>query len=181
MKHTLFFLLFSLSFEFGTWNLKLETWDLGLRTCSAQSITPEVISPAGDYFINGSNALSWTLGEPVIETFSSANNKISQGFQQPYYIVTDITENKNEQLQISVFPNPVAEYINISINGSGQNSPFTIELLDATGKLVLQSHVYNPSSTIQFPLDKLPVATYFLNIYSSEKTIFKTYKIQKTL
>lgn len=162
-------------------NLLLLLFSLGVGTCFAQSITPEVIAPAGDYFVNGSNALSWTLGEPVIETFSSVNNKLSQGFQQPYYIVTDISENKNEQLQISVFPNPVVEYINISINGLIQNSPFTLELLDATGKVVLQSKVHNPSSTTQFPLGKLPVATYFLNIYSSEKAIFKTYKIQKTL
>ncbi|MBP7497474.1 MAG: T9SS type A sorting domain-containing protein [Bacteroidales bacterium] len=51
----------------------------------SQSLSPEVISSAGDFFSGANITLSWTLGEPVIETFSSQDGQIvlTQGFQQP--------------------------------------------------------------------------------------------------
>ena len=47
-----------------------------------QTLTPEVLAASGDYFTSTSNSLSWTLGESVIETYSSSNNSLTQGFQQ---------------------------------------------------------------------------------------------------
>ena len=53
------------------------------RSLIAQSIDRQVISSAGDYSDNGSIKVSWTLGEPVIETFTNGNITLTQGFQQP--------------------------------------------------------------------------------------------------
>ncbi|MFU8844174.1 MAG: hypothetical protein ACNA7V_10250 [Bacteroidales bacterium] len=53
---------------------------------SAQSVSPEVIATAGDYFENSSGSLSWTLGEVMTETFSSGGNILTQGFQQPFVV-----------------------------------------------------------------------------------------------
>lgn len=50
-----------------------------------------------------------------METFSSSEKFLTQGFQQPYYVTTDITEDL-----ISVFLNPSSDFINVSINGIGQ-------------------------------------------------------------
>ncbi|MCD4697206.1 MAG: hypothetical protein K8S16_13295 [Bacteroidales bacterium] len=51
-------------------------------TLSAQSISSEVISASGDYFVNTNASLSWTLGEPITETFANGNIVLTQGFQQ---------------------------------------------------------------------------------------------------
>ncbi len=44
----------------------------------------QVISTSGGYFENENISMSWTVGEPVIETFTTGNITLTQGFQQPY-------------------------------------------------------------------------------------------------
>jgi hypothetical protein len=39
----------------------------------------QVITTAGDYFEGDNLSLSWTVGEPVIETFASGNLILMQG------------------------------------------------------------------------------------------------------
>jgi hypothetical protein len=51
---------------------------------SAQSVSPQVVSSAGDYFEGTNASLSWTLGEIATETFNSENVILTQGFQQPF-------------------------------------------------------------------------------------------------
>jgi len=44
----------------------------------------QVIATSGGYYEGNNISLSWTLGEPVVETFTSGNIVLTQGFQQPY-------------------------------------------------------------------------------------------------
>ena len=48
---------------------------------NAQTLSPFVISSTGSS--STSNELSWTVGETFTETFTSGNNILTQGFQQP--------------------------------------------------------------------------------------------------
>ncbi len=52
-------------------------------TIVAQTTSPEVVASSGDYYLNANGSLSWTLGELSTATYSSANNMLTQGFQQP--------------------------------------------------------------------------------------------------
>ncbi|NOX47177.1 MAG: hypothetical protein GXO89_09395 [Chlorobi bacterium] len=52
-------------------------------TISAQSVSPEVVASAGDYYENGNLSISWTLGEIATETYSNGGIILTQGFQQP--------------------------------------------------------------------------------------------------
>ncbi|MEZ5082109.1 MAG: hypothetical protein R2750_01450 [Bacteroidales bacterium] len=52
----------------------------------AQSVSPEVISSAGDYYEGTNVSLSWTLGEIATETYTNGNVILTQGFQQPFGI-----------------------------------------------------------------------------------------------
>jgi hypothetical protein len=51
---------------------------------AVSSSAQQVIASAGDYFEGDNISISWTLGEPVIETFEGSNIILTQGFQQPY-------------------------------------------------------------------------------------------------
>ena len=44
----------------------------------------QVVATSGGYFEGENVTLSWTLGEPVVETFTGNNVVLTQGFQQPY-------------------------------------------------------------------------------------------------
>jgi len=56
--------------------------------CSAQKITPFALSSGGGYYKNSSYSNSWTIGQLVTATKSSATRKLTQGFQQPCRIQT---------------------------------------------------------------------------------------------
>jgi len=65
---------------------KISTLLAGLAislTITAQSVSPEVVASAGDYFEGINASLSWTLGEIATETYSNGNIILTQGFQQP--------------------------------------------------------------------------------------------------
>ncbi len=49
----------------------------------SQSISPEVVAGSGDFFEGSGISISWTLGEPVVETFNNGGIILTQGFQQP--------------------------------------------------------------------------------------------------
>lgn len=70
MRHITFFAFFA----FCTLNIAF-----------SQSITPSVMPTAGDFFLQTSASLSWTMGETATDLLSAAGSKISQGFQQPKY------------------------------------------------------------------------------------------------
>lgn len=50
----------------------------------AQSLAPWVVSTAGGSGDGTDFKLSWTLGEPAIETFSNSQFILTEGFQQPF-------------------------------------------------------------------------------------------------
>jgi hypothetical protein len=52
----------------------------------AQSVGPEVIASAGDYYEGANVSLSWTLGELATETYSNGNIILTQGFQQVFSV-----------------------------------------------------------------------------------------------
>jgi len=51
---------------------------------SLNAFAQQVVATAGGYFEGENISLSWTLGEPVIETFAGDDIILTQGFQQPY-------------------------------------------------------------------------------------------------
>lgn len=55
---------------------------LSVTRMNAQSITQDVVATTGDSYSNSSAMLSFTVGEPMTETFISASKMITQGFQQ---------------------------------------------------------------------------------------------------
>jgi len=57
---------------------------IALTFLSIQVKAQQVIASAGGYYEGENISLSWTLGEPVTETFSAGSVILTQGFQQPY-------------------------------------------------------------------------------------------------
>ncbi len=51
----------------------------------AQSLSQVIIGSAGEYYSNGKENISWTIGEVMIETYTTNSNYLTQGFHQPLY------------------------------------------------------------------------------------------------
>lgn len=113
---------------------------IGLLFCcagvSAQSVTPEVIATSGGYFTSVNAQLSWTLGEPVVDTWSNVSNTLTQGFQQNSYYLSGI-EELSTNLLVTAYPNPSVGMVNIRINGAAHDYIQAI-LINASGATIGQ-------------------------------------------
>ncbi len=97
---------------------------------NGQSLSPAVVSTAGDYYTGISSTLSVTIGEPVIETYTSGSVILSTGFQQ-----SDLMK----QIMLTLFPEGLwnGNGLNKSQNESGDQytgntaDKITIELHNA--------------------------------------------------
>ena len=117
---------------------------VGIRIeCKAQFISQNVIASSGNYTLNGNTSLSYTIGEPIVQTFYSAKNTLTQGFQQPVdtlILSQDSSKNSISEVIsetnffINVYPNPFSNYINIQLSETSLHDNFTIELFNTIGQ-----------------------------------------------
>lgn len=79
---------------------------------AAQSLSPQVISSTGGFSNNGGNgSLSYTVGEmTMVQTFSSGNVILTQGFQQPNDFTVGLLDvTKDEFGSFVMYPNPAVD------------------------------------------------------------------------
>ncbi len=153
----------------------------GFRSVFCQTNQPEVITSSGDFFKPNASSptLSWTLGECITETYYSAYNIITQGFQQDSLYIIGITENPDKEFFIKIFPNPTSDFITISINPlTGKSSDYIIELYDLLGKK-LYTGTYRQNE-IQLDMFTYPTGTYLLKVMMKGNKTLQNFKIQKT-
>jgi hypothetical protein len=151
---------------------------LGITISYAQSVKPEVIATAGDYFKNSNYSMSWTLGECITETYSSANNKLTQGFQQSNYTITAVNQLAIGAVAVKAFPNPTTDLITVSIEitNCSQNE-YSIELFDLQGKQLIGETMEEKSK--QLDMTGFANGTYFLKVSDRGKNILQNFKILK--
>ena len=152
--------------------LSLLLWTLGY----GQSVTPEVTASSGDHFTGTNAQLSWTIGETMIETFGNGSNQLTQGFHQTNLMVTAV-EDLSESFQVSVFPNPATDVLNIE--WSEISDPLTLTLYDATGKLLLRQKALDQTMTKTLDLTAYSAGSYLLHLSNPDGKTIKTFKILK--
>jgi hypothetical protein len=141
--------------------------------CSAQ----EVISTAGMSAENAGYQLSWTVGEPVVETFTSDASTLTQGFQQSKLTVTAIEQLTIGEFELKVYPNPFNDEISIETLKNEQSLEINLVLYDVTGKLLLQSKISNQIEKIA--LQHYPSGNYLLQFFSEKMIPLQTFKVVK--
>jgi hypothetical protein len=146
----------------------------------AQSLSPQVIASAGAYFDNGTVSLSWTLGEPVIETHTSVNVILTQGFQQPDLLPVGIKNVSMEDLFIKMYPNPTFNIVKLDLKYSN-TSTIDLQLVNALGQIIKTDKINvekNKQNNFQFDLSELASGVYQVRLTDKGK-LLNTYKIQK--
>lgn len=142
----------------------------------AQSLEPEVISTAGGYEENGNVSISWTIGEPVIETFQDTGAILTQGFQQTNLTIVQVEKINAPTISCIVYPNPTSDQVSVKIENIG-NEKILLELYDVKGVKIFDKKVTEQITNIDF--SDYQAANYFLKVSVSGKKHF-TYQINKT-
>jgi len=153
----------------------LSFWPLLVCSYLAPVHSQEVIATQGNSSSNSDCILDYTLGEVVTAFGQNSENHLTQGFQQPKLSITDVEEFSDE-VNISVFPNPVDEFINIRMNSYIDGC--TIHLYDLLGKELLCKPIFE--NTLSIPFQSYSTGNYLLVLYTKDRQKLITYKILKT-
>ena len=81
-----------------------------------QSMTPELISAAGNQSSNTDYIMEWSIGETVTGTLTG-DYIVFQGFQQGLYLVEGIAKPASAGIKIRLYPNPVNNILHIDMTG----------------------------------------------------------------
>jgi hypothetical protein len=127
----------------------------------AQSLTPEVMATSGDFFSTTAGSLSWTLGEPVVETFSNVTSTLTQGFQQSEINLNGI-EELNTDICVSVYPNPTSGKIYVQFTNP-QHAYTSLNLYALNGTLLKTVDVFN-NQEFYTDISAFPNGTYIMTI-----------------
>ena len=144
----------------------------------AQSAAPDVIATSGDYFSNASYSLAWTLGESMGETYSSTNNFLTQGFNQPDYGTLTFVEDLNPGINIIAFPNPVIH--NLSISFGNSKGSYSLKVFDAIGNLLrTESILADGTTSLVIPFSNYSSGVYLIQIINANTFSKSSYTIIK--
>ena len=143
----------------------------------AQQVNQEVIASAGGYNVNGDLSISWTLGETIVPTFRSQDGTLilTHGFQQKL-VWTAIQENLASIVNITLFPNPAGEIVNLQFD-EPVDEEINVYMLDTQGKLVKTDVIEAATVEKQVNLQDLPAGIYYFKLVKGK--LSNVYKVVK--
>lgn len=141
----------------------------------SQTIEAQSTTSAGGHFVNSSVQISWSIGEPIIETFNVGDQGIlTQGIHQPSFIISGVEDNL-PQLMVKIFPNPTSEKIFIEFEK--EEKGFHLQLYTLEGRLVYEQKIQN-QKMITIDFTSYPNGLFLLSIINKNQ-MSKSYKIIK--
>ena len=136
----------------------------------------EIVAAGGGTYSGTSVQLSWTIGEPVIETFSSGNITLTQGFHQSNLTVTALDIVASYGLLFKVYPNPAPDLLVIE-KITGSSNGISMMLYDINGRLLLERVMKNDVETLNMEVYRQ--GEYLLKIWSATNLPVQSFKIIK--
>jgi len=146
----------------------------------AQSIAPQSVNSSGTKMSQTNGSLSFTVGELVVlSQTDSQGNTLGGGFTAGATLTTvSIQETDASVLDLSVFPNPTSDLVNIRINHS-RIEQVVISITDLQGKEVYNGRHAGVSNTIGINTSAYASGTYVLSLKNNNNQVLGTYKIIK--
>jgi hypothetical protein len=132
---------------------------------NAQSIARQVMSSQGaTQILETGQVISQTIGQTgMIGSFYSG--KGIQGFQQPLYskfaVLPAVLSSK-----LVVYPNPFVDVVQVNVPDVSNQTPFLLQIFDATGRLILSQNQFLSNNTLSISLGNLPNGSYILLVNS---------------
>lgn len=153
----------------------LATFNIAMFSYS-QDLNHFVVGTDGGFALNNKFSLSYTVGEIVTDLGRDTlnNTDLTQGFHQSYISIVSV-EDHDLDVDISLFPNPAIDFLNVKISDINRANNFSI--YDILGNLLSQQQIYSNELKISF--SKLSTGYYILVFTKDDKKI-KTIKVHKS-
>lgn len=140
----------------------------------SQQLTPAVISSAGMEGKAQGYGLSWTIGEPVIQTYIQTGVVLTQGFHQPNFLLDELSPEPPPELNLLVYPNPTSGVLIIECD-----SPKLLwaAIYDLYGRRLLSVPLRDAKTIVD--LSQWVSAAYLLKVLDQDLRRVAFWRIQK--
>ncbi len=145
----------------------------------SQSVAPFVIASAGEYYSNASGSIQWTMGETMTETYGSASNFITQGFEQPNDFGTSIVST-TVPVNVGLFPNPATDHVNLTF-GNDAEGDYVVGIFDVLGQQIgtQKINVAAGATNVEIALGDIANGVYFITVTRLVTGASSTFKVNK--
>lgn len=126
--------------------------------------------------------LEWTLGESFVGETTNVSRIYTIGFHQPFIIEAEILKEKFGNDEISLFPNPVGNRLNVKFNlKNAENADqFKFLLTDLMGRQILEKTIDSKLESTMIDFPEINTGSYQVKIIDAKNRVLKTFKIIKT-
>jgi hypothetical protein len=145
----------------------------------SQQLSHKVLLPAAGVIYTSGISYSQTVGEAAVEIIESGDYNLTQGFQQPRMKM--LPGIPPQGTGVKAFPNPVSEFLNIELFGE-TGKTFRIAVTNISGTTLysttlgfLEKYWY----IHEIPVSDFPTGLYFVQVFSTDGTIRRSFKIEK--
>ena len=138
-------------------------------------LAQEVIATAGSTLSNSNGSISFTIGESVANALTKGDKTITQGFQQSNISVSMVTELKDLEFSITVYPNPTSDVLTLKLSKEDVTG-IQYLLFDNNGKLLSKKDLVSNETSVL--VNHLSNGLYVLKVQSGLREL-KTFKIIK--
>jgi len=121
-------------------------------------------------------SISYSIGQVFYNKQSDANGSLSEGVQYAIELQSLSDTSFQFELNIKIFPNPSTSIVNLKTK-TVNDTKLHYELYDLLGRLIKSNSITREKTIIN--VEDLDIATYQLNILSSNQKLLKTFKIIK--
>ncbi len=133
-----------------------------LPICAQQN----TVATGGD--ANGTNgSVSFSVGQIDYTTSSGTDGIVSEGVQQPFEFYDPDAGLTEQQLSVSLFPNPTNEFVIVQIPNWDASMRFA--LIDSKGSIVLNGTISDEKTTLD--MRTLSAGSYQLQVTSDQQAL----------
>ena len=142
-------------------------------------LTPSVVASGGQDATGDNISISWTLGELAINTLSSGDLILTQGFHQPFGVVVGLMQDE-ANLAISVFPNPVGDELSIQFDIENSKNVI-LEIQDVSGRIItrVQNKQVNSGDIVKLNTSSFKPGVYVLSIIAPNRQKPQVFSVLK--
>ena len=135
---------------------------------NSQELKRDMISSQGtSVLLESGHYVTQTVGQQTITGNSYGQNKVIQGFQQPYWNYLISNSEVLDSIEINHYPNPVIT--NLNFNFSNYNDGVTnVLVFDFSGRLVMERTLKVESGTAQLNLSSIPSGSYLVYLRNNK-------------
>lgn len=146
---------------------------------NGQSLTtPPSINSAGLSSAQSNGSMHFTVGELVVALLTDSDGNCLGSGITTGAVITDIEELSVNNMELTLYPNPTSEWLNIDFAEPLKEAVF-INLLDDQGRSISSENYPAGQSRIQLNANNWAPGNYFIHIRSNKNEAGATYKFIK--